>query len=494
MRNRFLAIDLGAESGRALLATLGPDNINVQVLHRFPTQGLEILNSRQWDALRIYEEIVVGIGEAVRVAGDSLAGISIDTWGVDFGLLARDGTLLGNPVMYRDARNEGMAEAAAAVIPPEELYQRTGMAVLPFNTIYQLLSLVKAQSPVLPVADKMLFMGNLLAYWLTGVAACEHTIASTSGMLRAGTREWDRELLARLGIPEKILLSVKPSETVLGPLAPAVRKATGASEDVPFILGAIHDTAAAVVAAPVTDGGSWAYLSSGTWSLLGVENDAPILTEEVRAANYTHEAGVGGKIRFLKNIIGLWLLQECRRAWVKDAGGKEDGLGYGDLVQEAEAAEPLRSLIDAEDPRLLAPKDMPEMIRTLCREGGEPIPETRGQMVRCALESLALCYRRNLLKLNSILGRNIDRLHIIGGGTQNELLNQMTADACGITVKTGPVEATAIGNVAVQAIAVGQLKDLAEARALIARSFPIDTYEPQDTTRWAAAEARLFGG
>ena len=481
--HRYLAFDLGAESGRAVLATLQDGRFSLEVIHRFRTEGLTMLGTRQWDLARIYEEMITGLAKCVREHGPKLDGIGVDTWGVDFGLIAKDGSLLGNPVAYRDKRTEGMMDAAFAKVPRAEVYARTGIQFLVFNTVYQLLSLVERQSPILPVADKLLMMGDLFGYLLSGQRACEYTNASTTQLLNPHTRQWDDELITKLGIPRGLLLDPVPPGTVLGTILPEIAAQTGVDPATPIIAPATHDTGSAVAAVPVTTPGEdWAYLSSGTWSLLGAELSAPCVNEASLAQDFTNEGGVGGTIRFLKNIFGLWLVQECRRSWERADGAPLD---YASLTQDAADAPAFLAKMNLDDPRLLAPEDMPRLVQTLCREAGGAVPESRGAIVRCCLENLALKYRQTLRAMDQVLGRETARLHIIGGGTQNRLLCQMTADACGIPVITGPVEATALGNVGVQAIATGALKDLAEMRAVIARSVELETFTPENATAWA---------
>jgi rhamnulokinase len=479
--HQFLAFDLGAESGRAVLGTLKQDKIRLEVIHRFPTQGLVMLGTRQWDLARIYDELCQGLAKCAREHTPRLDGIAVDTWGVDFGLIAEDGAVLANPVHYRDKRTEGMQDLAFSMVPRDEVYMATGIQFLPFNTLYQLLSLVHQNSPLLKVADKMLLMGDLLAYLLSGQAACEYTNASTTQLLDPHTKTWHDGLIAKMGIPRHWLLPPTMPGTILGAVLPEVAERTGVDPGVPVIASASHDTASAVVAVPATDeGADWAYLSSGTWSLLGAELPAPHITTDTLALDFTNEGGANGTIRFLKNIFGLWIVQECRRAWAK-AG---DERTYAQLTEEAGETEPFRSIISLDDTRLLAPDDMPGLIRTMCRETNQPVPETRGQVIRCALESLALTYRRTLRAMDHVLDRKTERLHIIGGGVQNRLLCQMTADACGIPVTAGPIEATALGNIAVQAMAKGIIGSLSEARRIIANSFEMETYEPVDFLAW----------
>jgi len=485
---RFLAFDLGAESGRAVLGTLAGGVIKLEVVHRFRTEGLVMLGTRQWDLARIYEEMVQGLALCARQYGPELDGIAVDTWGVDFGLIARDGAPLGNPVHYRDKRNEGMQDYAFGIVPRAGIYAATGIQFLPFNTLYQLLSLKKANSPVLEAADGLLMMGDLFAYLLSGKKALEYTNASTTQLLDPWKRTWNEDLIAKLGLPRNLLSDPVMPGTVLGPLLDDLAAATGVAKGVPVIATASHDTGSAVAAVPVApDSPNWAYLSSGTWSLLGAELDEPFVTPESLALDFTNEGGVGGKIRFLKNIFGLWLVQECRRVWER-SGEKVD---YAAITAEAAASAPFVSVLpNIDDPRLIAPENMVELLQTMCREAGLPVPETRGAIIRCALESLALKYRRTLRMIDGLLGRTTEVLHIIGGGTQNKLLCQMTADACGIPVVTGPVEATALGNIGVQAMAVGAVESLAEMRAIIARSIELEHYAPKDSAPWDTIDAR----
>jgi len=483
---RFLAFDLGAESGRLVLGTVANGRMDLEVIHRFRTEGLVMLGVRQWDLARIYEEMVAGLAEAVQRFGPHYDGIGVDTWGVDFGLLDKDGQPLANPVHYRDHRTEGMFDKAFAKVPKAEIYAATGIQFLPFNTLYQLLSLVDRERPILPVAESLLLMGDLLGYLLSGVKSCEYTNASTTQLLDARTRSWHDGLAERLAIPRKLLLEPTPPGTILGPVLPEIAARTGLDPTTPVIAPATHDTASAVAAVPVTTSDeAWAYLSSGTWSLLGAELPEPCITEGSLAEDFTNEGGVANTIRFLKNIFGLWLVQECRRSWER-AG---DSLDYGTLTEEAAACEPFQAIIDLSDPRLFAPDDMPSLIQTLCQESKQPAPQSRSAIIRCALESLALKYRQTLHSLDTLLERKTAHLHIIGGGVQNKLLCQMTADACGIPVLAGPIEATAMGNIGVQAMAVGAVPDLAAMRAVVATSSETIRYTPQNTEAWNEAAA-----
>jgi rhamnulokinase len=486
--HRFVAFDLGAESGRGVLGSITDGRIALEELHRFPTEGITVLGTRQWNYTRIYEEMVKTLANCAKKHGPRVDGVGVDTWGVDFGLVARDGAVIANPTHYRDRRTEGIIEATEKTVSKKTIFDATGIAFHPFNTLFQLLALARDKSPQLQVAETLLLMGDLFGYLLSGTRACEYTNASTTQMLDPLTRTWHDELIAQLGLPRGLLLPpVKPG-TVLGPLLPDIVASTGLDPSTPVIAPATHDTASAVASVPVVEeGDNWAYLSSGTWSLLGVELDQPFITDGSLEAGFTNEGGVNGKIRFLKNIIGLWLVQECRRAWRR----QEKEYGYAQLAALAAEAEPFRSIIDVHDDRLLAPADMTQTLCELCREAGLPAPATPGAMIRCALESLAVCYRHSLRDMERMLGRKIDRLHVIGGGSQNELLNQMTADACGIPVIAGPVEATALGNIVVQAMAAGVFESLQSARRAIAHSLPVKTYTPVPDSRWDQAAQRM---
>lgn len=484
---RYIAFDLGAESGRAVVATLENGKIDLAEMHRFRTEGMIMLGTRQWDLARIYEEMEEGLRKCAAEFGGSFDGIAIDTWGVDFGLLAADGSILGNPVQYRDKRTEGMQDYAFSMVPKEDVYKATGIQFLPFNTVYQLLSLVKRDAPVLKAADKLLMVGDLLGYLFSGVQACEYTNASTTQMLDPWKRTWNEDLIGKLGIPRDLLPELVEPGTVLGPILPDVAARTGIDPKTPIITPGTHDTASAVVAVPVAEGTTnWAYMSSGTWSLLGAELDEPFVTDESLAQDFTNEGGVGGKIRFLKNIIGLWLMQEVRRGYIRQ--GYEGS--YDDITAEGMAAPAFASRLDVDDPRLIAPDNMLETIKDVCRDLGEKVPETRGEIVRCVLEGLALRYRRAVRGIDEMLGQKTDTLHIVGGGTKSPELCQMTADACNIKVVTGPVEATTLGNVAVQAMSTGAIGSMQEARDIIANSFDLKTYTPQNPEAWDAFDAR----
>lgn len=466
----FLAVDLGAESGRVMLATLEEGRLALEELHRFANVSVHLPTGLYWDSFRLFHEIVHGLTIAGRERRLEVAGIGIDTWGVDFGLLGRDGALIDCPHHYRDPRNDGVPEKLFAVVPRNEVFGYTGIQFMQFNSLYQLYAMKLAGAPGLEAAERLLFMPDLLNYWLTGVEKSETSIASTSQFYDPRVKQFSTELLARLGLPVKILPPLVDTGTRLGPLRADLAEATRLGP-VPVYATAAHDTASAVAAVPA-EGGSWCYISSGTWSLMGVELDRPVINEQVLEMNFTNELGAGGKIRFLKNIAGLWLLQECRRAWA--AEGHEHS--YEELARLADEAGPAGALIDPD--AFLHPGQMPLKIAAWCRSHERAVPETIGQTCRTILESLAERYRQVLGSLESVLGRRIDVIHIVGGGSRHRLLNQLVANATGRTVIAGPNEATAMGNVVVQAIAAGVLKDLGEGREVVRRSVVLERFEP----------------
>jgi len=480
----LLAVDLGAESGRLIAGAFDGNTLDIEVLHRFPNRPVRMLDRLHWDLPDLHREILNGL----RLAGQKLgriASVGVDTWGVDFAFLGKDGGLLGNPRHYRDPHTETIMDSVFQTIPKRELYARTGIQFMRFNSLFQLAALKRDRSPLLDIADRMLFMPDVFHYLLSGVAVNEYTDASTSQMIRPDTREFDTDLLTRLGLPTGLTRSVTLPGTVIGKLAEVVAKETGVS-NCSVTVPATHDTAAAVAAVPVDRArcasGNWAYLSSGTWSLLGLELAAPRTDEAAFAANVTNEGGVNGTIRLLKNIMGLWLIQECRRAWERE--GRE--LGYEELVRLAAEAEPFHALVDPDCGDFLLPPHMPKAFGGFCARTGQPMPEGPGPVVRCAMESLALKYRMVLRTLEAVSGHQVEVLHVVGGGCQNKLLCQFTADACGIPVVAGPVEATAIGNLLTQAMGVGLVKTLADAREVVRRSFEVHTYEPRNTAQWDA--------
>lgn len=488
----YLALDLGAESGRGLLGRFDGERLSLEEVHRFPNGPVRIVNTLHWDLPRLWEECKTALRKAAT--GRTLDGVGVDTWGVDFGLVGRGETLLGNPVHYRDSRTDGMIEAAFSHVPKGRIYEITGLQFLPFNTIYQLLAMRLAESPLLDVAETLLMMPDLFNWLLTGRRAVERTDASTTQLLDPRTGLWSDELCSALILPRRILPELIEPGTELGPLLKSVAEEVGVST-LSVLATAGHDTASAVAAVPVTGGSSpsgppdWCYLSSGTWSLMGVEVPEPIINATTLRYNFTNEGGVAGTTRLLKNIMGLWLVQEGRRTWAR--AGRD--LTYEDLISRAEAARPFAALVDPDDPSFFAPGDMPARLSAYCVKTGQSPPGDEGGFVRCALESLALKYRWTVERLEEVLGTPIRAIHVVGGGSKNALLCQFTADACGRPVHAGPVEATAMGNVLLQAMGRGKLGSLAELRAVVARSSPVTVYEPRDTAGWDEAAGRFAG-
>jgi rhamnulokinase len=487
----YLALDLGAESGRGLLGRFDGERLALEELHRFPNGPIRLLDTLYWDLPRLFDECKAALGKAVA-GGRRLDGVGVDTWGVDFALVGRGDTLLGNPVHYRDARTEGMMEAAFARVSRERIYEVTGLQFLPFNTLYQLLALKRAGSPLLEVAETLLMMPDLFGWLLTGRRAGERTDASTTQLLDPRSGAWSDELCDALGLPRRILPDLIEPGTELGPLRGSVAEEVGTSP-MPILATAGHDTASAVAAVPAStpSHGSgppdWCYLSSGTWSLLGVEVPRPVINEATRRYNFTNEGGVAGTTRLLKNIMGLWLVQECRRTWAR--AGRDHS--YEEVTAMAEAARPFATLVDPDDASFLAPGDMPGRLAAYCLKMGQTPPQDDGAFVRCALESLALKYRWTVERLEQVLGTTIRTIHVVGGGAKNALLCRFTADACGRPVHAGPVEATAMGNILVQAMGRGRLGSLADVRAVVSRSAPVVIYEPRDTAAWDDAAGRF---
>jgi rhamnulokinase len=481
--SNYLALDLGAESGRGLHGRFDGERLTLDEVHRFPNGPVKMLDTIYWDLPGLFEEIKNALRKAAS-GGARFDGIGVDTWGVDFALIGRNDTLLGNPVHYRDCRTDGMLEAACTLVSRERIYEITGLQFLPFNTVFQLLALRKTASPLLEVAETMLLMADVFGWLLTGRRAVEYTNATTTQLLDARTRNWSDELCRGLELPRSLLPEIIEPGAELGPLRWDLAAEMGL-KGVPVIAPATHDTGSAVAAVPASSRNSgppdWCYLSSGTWSLLGVEVREPIINEATRRHNFTNEGGVDGTIRLLKNIMGLWLVQECRRAWSRE--GRE--LSYEELIPRAEAAPAFRSLINPDDPSFLAPGDMPARIAAFCAKTGQPAPEKEGAFVRCALESLALKYRWTIERLEEITGGTIRTIHVVGGGARNSLLNQLTADATGRVVKAGPIEATAIGNILIQARARGRIGSLNELREVVERSFPVAIYEPIHASKWS---------
>ncbi len=479
----YLAVDLGAESGRALLAGFDGERMSLEEIHRFPNVPVRAAGALHWDALRLFHEVKRSLAKAARESGH-LESVGLDTWGVDFALLDRDGKLVSNPCHYRDSRVEGMARKAEERVSREEMYRATGIQFLSFNTVYQLLAM--EDSPLLEAAEDMLMIPDLFAYWLTGEKACEYTAATTTGLYGLEEKDWATALIQTLGLPTNIFPTINQPGETLAPLLPDVAEETGGS-DLRFTSVASHDTASAVVAVPAKDG-DFAYISSGTWSLVGLETTGPITNEQARRWNFTNEGGFAATNRFLKNVMGLWLLQECRRQWMYE--GKE--YSYEELARMARNAAPSRSFIDPDHHTFLAPGNMPAKINRFLVATGQPPVEEPGEISRCVLESLALKYRWVVDKAESASTRRAGVIHVVGGGAQNEFLCELTAEAAGRTVLAGPYEATALGNALVQAHASGHLGSLEEMRDAVRNSFEVRVYEPRgDRRRWEEAYGRF---
>jgi rhamnulokinase len=482
----YVACDLGAESGRVMLGRLEDGRLALEQLHRFPSAAVSVLGSLRWDVLRIFEELKTGL----RILAQRrlpIASLSVDAWGVDYVLFNAVHPFLWPPFHYRDARTEQTYDKLRAEIGSELIFAETGIQFMPINTLYHLASDLEKSGPLLEYADCFLTIGDYFNYLFSGVPRVDESTASTTQLYNPRTRAWSSVLIERCGFPKKIFPELVAPGTLLGALTPEVAAETGLN-GIQVVATCSHDTAAAVAAVPVTDSDGWAYLSSGTWSLLGVELPEPLINEGVRKLNFTNEAGYGGTTRFLKNIVGLWLLQECRRVW-RSEGTKHD---YAELIVEAERAEPFRSLIDPRAARFLKPGDMPQRIVSYCKETEQPFPKTPGQFARCILESLALLYRLTIEEVEQATRHPIRRLHIVGGGSQNALLNAFAANATGRRVIAGPAEATAIGNVLIQAIALGHVESLAALRDIVRDSFSLQTLEPRVTADWQAAYQRFL--
>jgi rhamnulokinase len=473
----MVAVDLGAESGRVVVADFDGDRILLDEVRRFPNVPVQLAGSLEWDAARLREDVLAGLG-----AAGEFQSVAIDTWGVDFGLLGRSGNLLGNPGHYRDERTRGMIELASARVPRQEIYRRTGIQFLEINTLYQLLALVLAGDARLRAADRLLTMPALVGRWLTPESVDEYTDATTTQCYDPVAGAWALDLLEKLGIPIHIFGPVVQPGTVFGPIRAELDLGPGV-----VVAPGTHDTASAVAAVPFHPGKNAAYISSGTWSLVGLELPAPLINDATLNANLTNEGGIAGTTRLLKNVMGLWLVQECRRAW--SAAGSD--YSYEQLLALAAEARPFVAVIDPDDGCLLRPRNMPAQLVELAAESGQTLAANPGAIVRCVLESLAMKYRWTIERLESVTQREISLIHVVGGGARNALLCQMTADACQRPVLAGPVEATAIGNVMLQAIALGLVDSLEQARELVRRSSEVGAYEPQSTEMWEPAWERF---
>lgn len=490
MEEVTLAIDLGASGGRVMAGIFDHDALRLEEVHRFPNGAVRLAGRLQWDVLHLWNEIQAGLRAGRDKYGSNIRSVGVDAWGVDFALLGRGDELLGNPFSYRDSSTEGMIERAQQIVSREAIFAQTGVQFMRFNTLYQLLAMQSARSPLLDAATSFLMIPDLFHWMLCGAKVNERSNATTTQFYNPARGTWAVELLDAFDLPTKILGELVDAGTRVGKLRSEVAGETGLS-GVEVILPGTHDTASAVVAVPAdaarTGPPDWCYISSGTWSLMGVEIDRPILTERCRELNFTNEGGVGGTTRLLKNIGGLWLVQECRRVWAH-AG---QSFAWEDLSRLAMAEKPLASLVDPDDLTLQAPSNMPEAIRQLCRSTGQAVPETPGAVIRTAIESLSLKYRYVLGALEELIGNRLERIHVVGGGANNRYLCQATADACNRKVLAGPTEATALGNVVVQATSLGRVKNIAAGRDLIRTSFPLETYQPQNGGEWDRAYDRF---
>lgn len=485
----YLAVDLGASSGRHVVGRFDGRKLTLEEVYRFENGPVEVLGSLYWDLLGLWSHVKNGL-RAAGGAGGPIASVGVDTWGVDFGLLASDGSLLGNPNHYRDARTNGMMEKAFAMVSREEIFRHSGLQFMQFNSLYQLLAMKLARSPLLEAAKSWLMMPDLFHWLMTGQKSNEFTDATTSQFYNPLQGNWAFDLLQKFGIPTEMFGPISPPGTDLGPLRKAIADEAGLG-GTRVVLPGTHDTASAVMAVPAASRPGqrpdWCYISLGTWALLGIESPSPVVTDQVLAMNFTNEGGVGNTYRVLKNICGLWLVQECRRVWNK--AGRN--WGWEDLNRLSAASKPLVSFIDPDAQDFLAPDDMPEAIRGFCAKTGQPVPADDGAVVRCAIESLAMKVRYVLSMCEELAGGRIETIHIVGGGTKNRQLCQAAADACARRVVAGPVEATATGNLMMQAVAAGDVGSIAEAREVIRNSFAVDEYLPHETAAWDEAFGRF---
>ncbi|MBT4691790.1 MAG: rhamnulokinase [Planctomycetaceae bacterium] len=486
----YLAVDIGASSGRLVAGEFDGTRISLEEVYRFNNGGVSVGRYVHWDVLEQWSHIKRALQQAVDRYGNTITSVGVDTWGVDFGLLGPNDELLANPIHYRDNHTEGMMEYAFEQVSRSEIFNQSGLQFMRFNTLYQLLALQNVKSPLLDAAESMLLMPDLFHWLLTGEKANEYTNATTTQFYNPQKKRWATELFDSFSLPQKLLGQVVPPGTELGPLHDDISRELGGAK-FKVVLPGTHDTASAVMAVPavgeLSDKPNWCYISSGTWSLMGVEIANPIISAECQEMNFTNEGGIGDSIRLLKNIAGLWLVQECRRIFNTEG----QSYGWDELVEIATAAAPLVSLIDPDDECFLAPESMPDAIRDYCRKTGQTVPGTDGAVIRCALESLALRYQMVLQMLERLTGGAIKTVHIVGGGIQNRLLCQLTANACDRSVVTGPIEATAIGNLMVQLISSGVVSSMGEARKIISHSFGQETYVPDRSGDWVSASERF---
>lgn len=486
----FLAVDLGASGGRVVAGEFTGQHVALEEVSRFENGGVLANERLYWDVLRLWQHVKEGLYAAGARYGDRVVSVGVDTWGVDFGLLDARDELLGNPVHYRDKRTEGILEEAFQVVPRSEIFASTGLQFMPCNTLFQLFAMRREGSPLLDAAHSLLLMPDLFHWFLSGEKSNEYTNASTTQCFDPQKNDWAHALLDRFELPGRLLRPTAPPGTRLGPLRASVAAETGGHR-LQVVLPATHDTASAVLAVPASSlpgkKPNWCYISSGTWSLMGVERPSPLVTDRCRELNFTNEGGVAGTVRLLKNIPGLWLVQQCRAAWQREGRSYD----WEELTAQAQAARPLGALIHPDDPRFVAPTNMPAAIRQYCADTGQAPPDSDGAVIRCALESVALRYRMVIGWLEQLNGGPLETIHIVGGGAQNRLLCQMAADACDRRVVAGPVEATAIGNVMMQALANGDVASLAEAREVIRASFAVEEYVPAQPDPWHQAYDRF---
>ena len=484
----YLAIDLGAESGRVMAGIFDGQYLRLEELHRFSNGPVNVADTMRWDLLRLWSQIQVGLQKAAARFGQNIVSVGVDTWGVDFVLLSKTGEMLGQPYHYRDARTRGVMDHTFQRVPRAEVFANTGLQFMEINSLYQLLAMNQSNPALVELADKFLMIPDFFHWLLSGSRVVEFTNATTSQMYHPTNRNWSIDMLRKLGLPTQMFPEVVGPGTKLGRLREDVARRAGLPR-LEVVAPATHDTGAAIAAVPTERTGSanWAYISSGTWSLMGLELPHAVLTQRALELNVTNEGGIDGTYRLLKNIMGLWLVQECRKSFERNGSAYD----YGLLAQVARDARPFRAFVDPDSPAFLAPHDMPEAIRDWCRETNQEIPDTDGGLIRCALESLALKYRMVLGWLEELSGEKTDVIHIVGGGTQNELLNQFTANATGRPVITGPIEATALGNVLVQARTSGSVGSLSQIRDIVRASSTMQRYEPQNSSQWNDAYGRF---
>ena len=482
----YIACDLGADSGRVILGHLKEGILTIEEIHRFSNAPTRLFGTLRWNILGTFEELKTGLRK-IAERGIQAASVSVDSWGVDYVWFNQSEPQLGMPFNYRDGRTDATFPAALAKATPEVIFEATGIQFMQLNTLYQFIDDVANRPELLEIADQFLNIADYLNYLFSGVPKNEASNASTTQMFDPRKNAWSKPLMDIFNLPERLFPEVVPSGTVLGPLRAEIAADTNLSTDIQVVATCSHDTGAAVAAVPA-EGEGWAYLSCGTWSLIGVELPGALINEEVRKLNFTNEIGYNNTSRFLKNIVGLWIQQECRRHWIKE--GKQ--YSYAQFDQFASEAPSLRSLINPNAPRFLGPNEMPAKIASFCNETGQLTPETPGQFVRCILESLALLYRKSLDEIETLTGRTISTLHIVGGGSKSPLLNQFAANATGRTVIAGPVEATAIGNLLVQSLALGHIESHSALRKIVKDSFTVETFQPKDGAEWEQAFQRFL--